>query len=94
MADKKRAVKIFLINPKNEILMHLRDDKPDIYYPRYWSILGGEVDENESDLDAKTDCGTLCLQHKVNEFLWDLKKHGIAKLPDLKGEPPRHINFI
>ena len=43
--------------------------------------------------DAKTMCGTLCLQHKVNEFLWDLKK-GKASLEKPQGEPPMHINFI
>ncbi len=43
--------------------------------------------------DAKTMCGTLCLQHKVNEFLWDLK-NGNATLKKPKGEPPLHINFI
>jgi len=32
--------------------------------------------------DARVDCTTLCLQEKVNEFLWDLKN------------PPEHINFI
>lgn len=43
--------------------------------------------------DAKTMCGTLCLQHKVNEFLWDLK-NGNAVLEEPKTEPPLHLNFI
>jgi MoaA/NifB/PqqE/SkfB family radical SAM enzyme len=45
--------------------------------------------------DAQTMCGSLCLQHKVNEFLWDLK-NGNAALPELpKGSPvPMHVNFI
>lgn len=43
--------------------------------------------------DTKTMCGTLCLQHKVNEFLWDLK-NGNTTLEKPKGEPPLHINFI
>lgn len=43
--------------------------------------------------DARTMCGTLCLQDKVNEFLWDLKK-GSTVLKDPEGEPPLHINFI
>lgn len=43
--------------------------------------------------DARTMCATLCLQHKVNEFLWDLKKKNtVLKKPE--GEPPLHINFI
>lgn len=43
--------------------------------------------------NARTDCGTLCLQHKVNEFLWDLK-NGEAELRAPAGSPPMHINFI
>lgn len=43
--------------------------------------------------NAKTMCGTLCLQHKVNEFLWDLK-NGNAALEEPKTEPPLHLNFI
>jgi len=43
--------------------------------------------------NPQTDCGTLCLQHKVNEFLWDLKE-GKAELKSPAGEPPQHKNFI
>ena len=43
--------------------------------------------------DAKTMCGTLCLQHKVNEALDDHLK-GKAKLKRPKGKEPNHINFI
>ena len=43
--------------------------------------------------NPQTDCGTLCLQHKVNEFLWDLK-HGKAELKKPEGDPPGHVNFV
>ncbi len=43
--------------------------------------------------DATTMCGTLCLQHKVNEILWDLK-YERAIMKDPEGEPPMHVNFI
>lgn len=43
--------------------------------------------------DATCDCGTLCLQHKINEFLWDLV-NGKTSMPDNVGEPPMHVNFI
>jgi len=57
---------------------------------RYWEVL----DLISSDkFDAQTMCGSLCLQHKVNEFLWDLKR-GETVLPEPEGEPPMHINFI
>ncbi len=57
---------------------------------RYWEVM----DYLSSDkFDARKDCGTLCLQHKVNEYLWDLKM-GKIKLEDPKGEKPPHVNFI
>ena len=43
--------------------------------------------------DASAMCGTLCLQHKVNEFLYDLK-NGDAKLIGECEDIPPHINFI
>ena len=45
------------------------------------------------EFDARTMCGSLCLQHKVNESLYDLKD-GSAALEKPEGEPPMHINFI
>ena len=45
------------------------------------------------DFDARHMCGTLCLQHKVNEFLWDLK-HRAVRMDTPLGKPPKHINFI
>ena len=43
--------------------------------------------------DARTMCGTLCLQHKVNEYLWELK-NGLRTLQDPQGEKPFGVNFI
>ncbi len=56
----------------------------------YWEIINLLASE---EFDAKTMCGSLCLQHKVNEFLWDLKL-GKASLEEPMGRPPEHINFI
>lgn len=57
---------------------------------RYWEVMNYITSE---EFDARTDCGTLCLQHKVNEFLWDLKENKSVLL-DTKGEQPPHMNFI
>jgi len=57
---------------------------------RYWDVM----DLIASDkFDARTMCGTLCLQHKVNEFLWDVKQ-GAGTLSSPEGEPPQHVNFV
>lgn len=45
------------------------------------------------EFDARTMCGTLCLQHKVNEYLWELK-NGERQLSDPQGNIPFGVNFI
>jgi MoaA/NifB/PqqE/SkfB family radical SAM enzyme len=57
---------------------------------RYWEVINSLASDK---FNARTDCGTLCLQHKVNEFLWGLKEGNIS-LDGAAGEPPQHINFI
>ena len=57
---------------------------------RYWKVMDYLASE---EFNAHTDCGSLCLQHKVNEYLWDLKK-GKIKLKKPGGKQPQHINFI
>ena len=52
MIVKKRTVCIFLVNSKKELLLHLRDNKPSIVYPGYWSLIGGSIEKGESDLEA------------------------------------------
>lgn len=47
-----KAVHVFLINPKNEILLQLRDDKQGIYFPGYWGTIGGAVEYGENPKEA------------------------------------------
>jgi MoaA/NifB/PqqE/SkfB family radical SAM enzyme len=57
---------------------------------RYWQVM----DRLASDrFDARTDCGTLCLQHLVNGYLSNLKT-GKVTLSEPRGEKPLHVNFI
>lgn len=57
---------------------------------RYWEVINLIASEK---FDAKTMCGSLCLQHKVNECLWAIK-HENAVLKKEDFSPPAHINFI
>jgi MoaA/NifB/PqqE/SkfB family radical SAM enzyme len=57
---------------------------------RYWEVINFIASEK---FNAKKECGSLCLQHKVNEFLWDLKQ-GNAEVKGPDGRKPIHINFI
>jgi MoaA/NifB/PqqE/SkfB family radical SAM enzyme len=57
---------------------------------RYWEIMNYLA---SPEFNAQKMCGSLCLQHKVNEFLDGYQKdqYDLPKLPD---EPPMHLNFI
>lgn len=57
---------------------------------RYWEVMNRLA---SPQFDAQKMCGTLCLQHKVNESLYHLVEHGVP-LPEPQGEPPMHLNFV
>lgn len=57
---------------------------------RYWEVMNYLA---SSDFNAQKMCGTLCLQHKVNEYLDEYKK-GRVQLQVPEGPPPAHLNFI
>ncbi len=46
------AATIILVNHQNQVLLNLRDNKPDILYPNYWSIIGGGLDTGETPIQA------------------------------------------
>ena len=63
----------------------------DIFYSdRYWDVMNYLA---SPDFNAQKMCGSLCLQHKVNEFLDGYQK-GYFALPEMTGKEPMHINFI
>jgi hypothetical protein len=45
------------------------------------------------EFNAQTMCGTLCLQHKVNEAL-DAHVKGHARIARPNGAPPQHLSFV
>lgn len=57
---------------------------------KYWEIVNYLA---SPEFDAKTMCGTLCLQHMTNIAL-DKHKEGTIPLVAPSGPPPAHINFI
>lgn len=57
---------------------------------KYWAVMNEIA---SPAFDAHTMCGCLCLQHKVNEYLWDLKRNDHQPFKP-EGSPPMHINFI
>jgi len=61
-----------------------------VFSDRYWEVMNELA---STRFNAKTMCGTLCVQHKVNEVL-DRYKEGLIELEKPTGMPPMHINFI
>lgn len=58
---------------------------------RYWEVMNHLAGPA---FNAQKMCGSLCLQHKVNEFLDGYRKENIS-LPNLDAkQPPQHLSFI
>jgi MoaA/NifB/PqqE/SkfB family radical SAM enzyme len=57
---------------------------------RYWEVMSHLA---SPQFNAQKMCGSLCLQHKVNEFLDGYVKDQ-HPLPALAGPPPMHLNFV
>ena len=57
---------------------------------RYWEVMNYLASPG---FNAQRMCGSLCLQHKVNEYLDEYRK-GRLELRQPDGPPPQHINFI
>lgn len=57
---------------------------------RYWRVMEHLASNR---FDARTMCGSLCLQHKVNECLNDIRTSR-EPLPEPTGKPPLHVNFL
>lgn len=56
---------------------------------RYWEVVNYLA---SPDFNAQSMCGSLCLQHKVNEYLDEYKKGKISLGTD---QPtPEHLNFV
>ena len=58
---------------------------------RYWDVMSLIRSDN---FDARTMCGSLCLQHKVNECLSSIAENGAALSAPDTNQQPMHINFI
>lgn len=46
------AASVIFVNAKGELLLRLRDDRPDILFPAKWDLIGGAIEDGESPEDA------------------------------------------
>jgi len=49
---KRRGSSIIFVNDKRQVLLFLRDNKPDIPYPDTWDVPGGHVEAGEKPEDC------------------------------------------
>ena len=57
---------------------------------RYWEVMNLIASEK---FDARTMCGSLCLQHGVNQYLAGVKEGSLLPAKP-GGKEPMHVNFI
>ncbi|RJO74190.1 NUDIX domain-containing protein [Nocardia panacis] len=55
----REGTQIILVNPRRQVLMYLRDDKPEIPYPGMWSLLGGMLEDGETPAE--------CVRREIEE---------------------------
>ncbi|MGC8774141.1 MAG: NUDIX hydrolase [Chlorobaculum sp.] len=73
---KRSGASIILKNSRNEVLLFLRDNKPEIPYPNLWDLPGGHVEAGETPEECivremleeiETDVSA-CRPHSVYDF--------------------------
>lgn len=50
--EMKKIAAIILENPQKEVLLYLRDDKPNIPFPAHWDYFGGHIEDGETPEQA------------------------------------------
>ena len=92
---------IALMNHNREVLLCLRDDKPDIPYPGCWDLLGGHCEPDETpseciireireeigyDLKGPVLFATFNLDDRVEWMFWELAEIDIEAINLTEGE--------
>ena len=80
-----KGVAIILVNKRNELLLHLRDNKTTIPHPGYWSLISGHVQKNENSLNA--------IKRELKEEI-DYKIINIKKLGIISGKKFKIVIYI
>jgi 8-oxo-dGTP diphosphatase len=52
VSSDRTGVAIFFVNPRGEVLLRLRGDKPGLAFPNQWDTIGGAVEPGETHAEA------------------------------------------
>ena len=52
MPTLRQSAHVLFVNPSGQVLLRLRDDRPDLPYPGLWDLLGGAVEAGETLAEA------------------------------------------
>ncbi|UWX56723.1 NUDIX hydrolase [Chlorobaculum sp. MV4-Y] len=75
---KRVGTSIILRNTRNEVLLFLRDDKPEIPYPNHWDLPGGHVEKGETP----EACIAREMMEEIETDVSACRRHGIYDFPD------------
>jgi len=83
-----KVATVILENPKGEILIHLRDNKPTIPFPNHWDLFGGRVEKGETPEQAM-------LREVKEEIGYNLKEyHFFKKYRVNTGDAHPNIKYV
>jgi 8-oxo-dGTP diphosphatase len=52
MSVARTSAAVLFVNPSGEVLLRLRDDRPNLPYPNQWDLVGGAVEHRETITEA------------------------------------------
>lgn len=83
---KRKTAPVIIENLKGKVLLILRDNKPSIPYPNYWTVLGGFVEKGETPKQAVAREAKEELDYTIINFKFFKKYFSEDKKRNLKKE--------
>jgi 8-oxo-dGTP diphosphatase len=75
---KRSGASIIFLNSRSEVLLLLRDNRPDIPYPDMWDLPGGHVEEHETP----ESCIVREMLEEIETDVSGCRPHAVYDFPD------------